>query len=198
MFDLVYPSEPAPLYPRPTADRPGKPSFPQGEMLPLIEPNGLVYGRAPRVWCHSPLGCKALHPVVHLHLIDREGRLYLQKRSMNKHFYPGWWDTAVGGHVSYGELAQEALYREAWEELGLQAFNPIFLGAYPYDTGRDSEFIFIYTAVGHPNLSPDNAEVTEGKWWTFDEIVQAADQNIITPNCVSEFFRIREKLLALL
>ena len=37
MFDLVYPSEPAPLYPRPSIDRPGKQSFPKGEVLPLVE-----------------------------------------------------------------------------------------------------------------------------------------------------------------
>ena len=74
MFDLVYPSIPAPLYPRPSSDRPGKQPVPQGEMLPLIEPNGLVYGQAPRMWCHSEEGSKFLHPVVHLHLVDRFGK----------------------------------------------------------------------------------------------------------------------------
>ena len=198
MFDLVYPLEPAPLYPRPSADRPGKPARPRGEVLPLIEPSGLVYGQAARSWCHGGGGSRALHPVVHLHLIDHEGRVYLQKRSMNKHLLPGYWDTAVGGHVSYGELALEALYREAAEELSLTSFNPVYLGAYPYDTGRDYEQVIIFASVGHPDLNPDNAEVSEGRWWSFEEIEKALSEGILTPNFEWEFYRIREKLKALL
>lgn len=198
MFDLVYPSEPAPLYPRPSIDRPGRMSIPQGEILPLVQPNGLVYGQAARAWCHSLMGRHALHPVVHLHLIDRFGKLYLQKRSAYKRRFPGYWDTAVGGHVSYGEQVLDALYREAGEELGLTAFNPIFLGAYPYETGRDYELVVMFAAIGHPELAPDNAEVTEGRWWSFEEIADAGGKGIITPNFEDEFSRIRERLLALL
>ena len=85
--DLVYPLEPAPVFPRPSVDHPGSAAASPEEMLPLIEPNGLVYGQAARSWCHS--GTKPLHPVVHLHLVDRFGRIYLQKRSMTKDLLPG-------------------------------------------------------------------------------------------------------------
>ena len=196
MMDILYPLEPAPVFPRPSVNRPGKPSVPKGEMLPLVELSGLVYGQATRAWCHS--GSKALHPVVHLHIIDRMGRIYLQKRSRTKDLLPGYWDTAVGGHVTYGEQALEALYREAAEELGLHGFNPIFLDNYVYQTQRDSEFVLIFAMVGHPDLDPDNAEVSEGKWWTMEEIDAAIGKGVLTPNFESEFSRIRASLLALL
>lgn len=196
MFELVYPSEPAPVYPRPTADHPGAVCVQAEEMLPLVEPSGLVYGQAARSYCHS--GAKVLHPVVHLHLIDRYGRLYLQKRSMEKDLLPGYWDTAVGGHVTYGELAEEALYREAAEELGLTAFNPSFLGTSVWETQRDLEFVITFAAVGHPDLHPDNAEVSEGRWWSYSELDAAFGKRILTPNFEYEFSRIREHLLALL
>ena len=195
-MDILYPLEPAPVYPRPSVNRPGKPAVPKGEMLPLVELSGLVYGQATRAWCHS--GSKALHPVVHLHIIDRMGRIYLQKRSRTKDLLPGYWDTAVGGHVTYGEQALEALYREAAEELGLHGFNPVFLDNYVYQTQRDSEFVLIYAMVGHPELDPDNAEVSEGKWWTMDEIDAAIGKGVLTPNFESEFSRIRASLQALL
>lgn len=38
-----------------------------------------------------------LHPVVHLHLFNSRGELYLQKRPEWKDIQPGRWDTAVGG-----------------------------------------------------------------------------------------------------
>ncbi len=195
-MDILYPLEPAPVFPRPSVNRPGKPAVPKGEMLPLVELSGLVYGQATRTWCHS--GSKALHPVVHLHIIDRMGRIYLQKRSRTKDLLPGYWDTAVGGHVTYGEQALEALYREAAEELGLHGFNPVFLDNYVYQTQRDSEFVLIYAMVGHPELDPDNAEVSEGKWWTMDEIDAAIGKGVLTPNFESEFSRIRASLQALL
>lgn len=198
MFDLVYPSEPAPLYPRPSSERPGRQPLPKGEILPLIEPNGLVYGQASRAWCHAGGGSKALHPVVHLHIIDREGRLYLQKRSRLKNRYPLYWDTAVGGHVSYGELALEALYREAGEELGLHGFNPVLLGTYTYASPRDTEFVFMYATVGHPELHPENPEVTEGRWWSFEELEAAFGKNIVTPTFEADYARIKEQLKALL
>ena len=196
MFDLVYPSEPAPLYPRPSIDQPGVQLFPKGEVLPLIEPNGLVYGQASRSWCHG--GSHALHPVVHLQIIDRMGMLYLQKRSVHKHRYPGCWDTAVGGHVSYGEQVEEALYREAAEELGLSAFNPIFLRTYTYHSRRDTEFVIVYAMIGHPDLAPDNAEVSEGRWWSFPEIDAQRGSGLLTPNLEEELRQVGPSLLALL
>ena len=196
MLDLVYPSSPAPLYPRPSVDHPGRQNAPTGEMLPLVEPSGLVYGQASREYCHS--GSHVLHPVVHLHIIDHFGRLYLQKRSMTKDLLPGYWDTAVGGHVSYGESILEALYRETSEELGLTAFNPVALEAYIWQTERDNEYVFVHAMVGHPELHPDAAEVSEGRWWTFEELDRAMGQNVLTPNFENEFGRIRKPLQAML
>lgn len=196
MLALLYPPENAPVYPRPSIDHPGRKSFPRGEMLPLVEPSGIVYGQATREWCHS--GSGVLHPVVHLHIIDRFGRVYLQKRAITKDLLPGYWDTAVGGHITYGEQADEALYREAAEELGLHAFLPIPLDTYVYETDRDREFVFIYAMVGHPELDPDNAEVSEGKWWSRDELDAVWGKCVLTPNFESEFPRISKQLLSLL
>ena len=59
-----------------------------------------------------------LHPVVHLHLFNSRGELYLQKRPEWKDIQPGRWDTAVGGHVDYGETVDEALRRECARSWG--------------------------------------------------------------------------------
>lgn len=196
MLDLLYPSSPAPLYPRPSVDNPGRQVFPSGEMLPLVQPDGIVYGQASREWCHS--GSMALHPVVHLHILDRYGKLYLQKRALSKDLLPGYWDTAVGGHVGYGETVLEALYRETAEELGLVAFNPVSLGVYINETPRERELVFIHATVGHPDLHPNEGEVSDGRWWLFSEIDRAMGEKVLTPNFESEFSRIRGQLLAML
>jgi len=196
MFDLIYPLAPAPLMPLPSADNPGDRPRPTGEMVPVVEENGLVIGQATRQSVHN--GTKLMHPVIHLHIINREGCLYIQKRSMKKDLLPGRWDTAVGGHVDYGETLEEALYREASEELGFRDFNPIFLKSYIWESAREKELVSVFATVGNFILKPDNDEVTEGRYWKMSEIESNLGRGLFTPNFEQEFKSIKDTLLALL
>ena len=195
MLELIYQYDTAPMIPAPTADS----LFAEtvvDECFPVVEPNGLVVGRASRKYCHG--GQKPLHPVVHIHIIDRYSRIYLQKRSMKKDIQPGKWDTAVGGHVAYGEALLEAVHREASEELGFTDFNPIFLETYLFESEIEKEMVNVFAAVGSYDLRPDRDEVDEGRWWPVEEIDANIGKGIFTPNFESEFKMIRSSLLALL
>ena len=50
----------------------------ENEMLPLVDEEGNIIGAATRGECHG--GSKPLHPVVHLHVFNSRGELYLQRR----------------------------------------------------------------------------------------------------------------------
>ena len=195
-MELIYPYEiDAPIVPAPTAETLNeRPS--SVEWFPVVEPSGLVVGRSTRAYCHS--GAKPLHPVIHIHIIDRFSRIYLQKRSMNKDIQPGKWDTAVGGHISYGESVIEAVYREASEELGFSEFNPIFLETYQFESAIEKELVNIFAVVGTYELHPDLEEVDEGRWWELADIDANLGKGVFTPNFESEFQMIRQSLLALL
>lgn len=194
-MELVYPYDLAPVVPVPTADSTVERAV-ANEWFPVVEPNGLVVGRAVRQYCHS--GAKPLHPVIHIHIIDRFSRIYLQKRSMRKDIQPGRWDTAVGGHVSYGEGILEAVYREAFEELGFTEFNPIHLDTYEFESEIERELVNVFAVVGSYELHPDLDEVDEGRWWDLADIDANMDKGVFTPNFESEFRMIRKSLLALL
>src|SRR5574344_1456302 len=196
MFDLIYPVSPAPVMPLPSADNPGDRPRPTGEMVPVVEESGLVIGQATRQSVHD--GSKLMHPVIHLHISNREGCLYIQKRSMKKDLLPGRWDTAVGGHVDYGEHITEALFRESREELKFVEYNPIWLGNYVFQSDVERGFVNIFAAVGNFTPQPDLDEVDEGRYWSMEEIEESLGKSIFTPNFESEFRRIRKSLEALL
>lgn len=195
MMELIYPYDLAPVVPAPTAGSTVEHAS-ASEWFPVVEPSGLVVGRSTRNYCHS--GAKPLHPVIHIHIIDRYSRIYLQKRSLRKDIQPGKWDTAVGGHVSYGEGLMEAVFREASEELGLIEFNPIFMETYQFESEIERELVNIYAAVGSYELHPDLDEVDEGRWWNVEDIDANIGKGVFTPNFESEFMMIRKALLALL
>lgn len=141
------------------------------EMFPLIDEEGNVVGQATRRYCHNGKSM-ALHPVVHLHLLDKEGRLYLQKRSMKKDIAPGRWDTSVGGHVDVGESLEQAVVREAREELGLHidVRNCRFLFQYIWQSSRERELVTAFCIEYEGTPEPDHDEVDEGRYFTLDEL----------------------------
>lgn len=195
MVELIYPFDLAPTVPAPTADNPAAMSE-TGEFFPIVHPSGLVIGRSRREYCHS--GAKPLHPVIHIHIIDRFSRIYLQKRAATKDIQPGKWDTSVGGHVSYGESIIEAVYREAYEELHFTEFNPIYLETYEFESSVEKEMVNVFAVVGSYDLHPDKEEVDEGRWWSVEDIDANIGKGVFTPNFEAEFQMIRKPLLALL
>ena len=159
------------------------------ELLPIVDETGKVIGCATRGECHG--GAKPLHPVVHLHLFNSAGELYLQHRPQWKEIQPGKWDTAVGGHIDYGEEVSDALHRELREELGVEECEPRLLNSYVFESEREKELVYVYSAVYDGAVAPSD-ELDGGRFWTLDEIKSAMGQGVLTPNFEMEFLKVME------
>lgn len=161
------------------------------EMFPEVDENGNIIGAISRGEAHS--GTKRLHPVVHLHVFDSAARLYLQQRADWKEIQPGKWDTAVGGHVDLGESTEQALLREAGEELGLQPghYTPQFITSYVYESTVERELVYIYrtTIDDESLLHPSATETQGGRFWADAEIRASIGRNTLTPMFEQEYKR---------
>lgn len=157
------------------------------EIFPLVDEEGKVTGRATRSECHN--GSMLLHPVVHLHVFNSRGEIYLQRRPDWKDIQPGKWDTAVGGHIDYGETPEEALRREVREELGITHFKPVFIGRYVFESPRERELVYVHSTTYDGEIHPSAEELDGGRFWTVQEIADAMGKDILTPNFESEYMK---------
>jgi isopentenyldiphosphate isomerase len=162
-----------------------KSKYSQEEWFDLVTAEGKIVGKAPRSAVHG--NPELMHPVIHVHIINTDNELYLQKRSVKKDVQPNRWDTAIGGHVHGGESIEHALSREAEEELGISLadFRPLF--RYAMRNEYESELIHGFLLLDDGPFFPNPTEISDARFWTIGEIEENLGQNVFTPNFEKEF-----------
>ena len=105
--------------------------------------------------------------------VVRDGMVVLVHRSPSKRFYPDVWDL-FGGHVEAGEFPEQALRREAREELGIEVLAARYLGQI-YDPVEPApvDVYAVSSWEGKPvNAAPE--EHTEVRWFGAGELPESA------------------------
>jgi isopentenyldiphosphate isomerase len=144
------------------------------ELLQIVDRQGNPVGSAPRSECHG--NPELIQAVVHLHLFDKSGRLYLQKRAADKDRFPYRWDSSVGGHVVPGESPGQAIRREAGEELGIDLDGASGIDSlerlepYIYTDEIETEYVVPYRCVYSGSPRPNPEEVEEGAFFEIEQI----------------------------
>jgi isopentenyldiphosphate isomerase len=155
------------------------------EIFPIVNDEGKVIGKETRAVCHG--GSMLLHPVVHVHIFNSKGDIYIQKRNLTKDIQPGKWDTAVGGHVDFGETVEVAVKRECFEELGLKDVQPVFAYTYQWHSTIESELVYVHTLIYDGEITPNADELMDGRFWTIAEVKNSLGKSIFTPNFEHDF-----------
>lgn len=121
-------------------------------------------------------------------VFNADKKIYLQKRNMDKRFFPGRWDVSARTHLHVGEAAGDAATRALREELRLEVDAPQFVRALPAcaETGFEHVTIFAVSRNTQP-ITPNSDEVCEGYYFSREELTCLIKEfrELLTPNLVT-------------
>ena len=138
------------------------------ELFDVVDEKDRVTGQLTRREVHRR-GLR--HRAVHLLVINRAGRVFLQRRSMQKDLFPGMWDSSAAGHVGAGEDYDGTARRELEEELGCRPELPpqrLFKIEAREETGL--EFVWVYRVEAEGPFILQADEIESGDWFSVEEI----------------------------
>ena len=154
------------------------------EEIDVLNELGEFTGKvATRDECHQ----KGLwHRAVYAFIIDKKGKVLLQKRSANKKMWPNMWDVTVGGHVDSNEFGRQALIREVKEELGIDIKDEdikYLIGSTSINKKENiidkhyNECYLITKEIDIEKIDLQKEEVSEVKYFTKKEILERINNN---------------------
>lgn len=102
------------------------------------------------------------HLVVILIPFDSQRRILLQQRTDDAPYMPGMWGF-FGGGIEKGETPEEAVKREALEELNFSMANPIPLLSQSFEINGEPAFMYVF--INEFLGEKTGLELHEGKDW---------------------------------
>ena len=128
------------------------------------------------------LGSGEYHMVVHLGIVNSEGKLLIQRRCLQKATFPGTWDISVGGSAIRGETSRQAMHRELLEELGVDIdFSDIRPKlTVNFERGFD-DYYLICKDIDLSELRLQEEEVMDAHWADIGEIFDLIDRGEFLP-----------------
>lgn len=150
------------------------------EYFDVVDEDNNVIGMASREECHK----KGLwHRAVHVIVVNSEGKLLLQKRTLNTDLYRGYWIDAAAGHVDAGESYEEAAERELKEELSVNIKLKKLFDFKKY-TGNDNEIIRVFGTRYDGPFKANKEEIDFVEFFSLDKINEMMKKEKFTPATV--------------
>jgi isopentenyldiphosphate isomerase len=141
------------------------------ELLDIVNDKDIVIGQETRSIAHQ-LGLQ--HRGVHVFLFTHDGKMLVQKRSMDRAQSPSMLDCSVSEHIKAGESYYDAAVRGMKEEMGLEEIeiNPLVKFRMNYGI-NDNEISTLYKGVVDPNkVKFDPIEIEEVFPFSLDELIE--------------------------
>ena len=151
----------------------------QDEIVVIVDKKNNIIGAVTR----SEMRSKGLiHRAAYILVFNSVGSIFVQKRTMSKDVYPGYYDIAAGGVVLYGETYDESAIRELEEELGIRDVPLTRLFDFYHKDEINRIWGRAYTCVYDGKIVLQKEEVESGSFHEVDEVIRMSEHELYTPD----------------
>ncbi|PLX23367.1 MAG: NAD(+) diphosphatase [Marinilabiliales bacterium] len=101
--------------------------------------------------------------------------------------WPGDWYSCIAGYVDVGESIEEALQREAKEEVGLDIKNIRYYKSQPWPLSGSMMIGFVAEADDRQRIVVEEKEIAEAKWFHRSELPKYSSKISIAGEMIEKF-----------
>ena len=152
---------------------------PRDEIVLIVDTNNKETGSAPR---HKMRTRGLPHRACYILVFNSRGELFVQKRTMSKDIYPGYYDVAAGGVVLAGESYDESARRELQEELGIPDAALTSHFTFFHDEGKNKVWGRIYSCTHDGELTLQAEEIESGFFADPKDVLALSEKEPFTPD----------------
>ena len=156
------------------------------EIVTVVDDRNRVVANLPR---HRVRSENLIHRATYIFVLDRRGRVLVQRRTAIKDMYPSYLDLAAGGIVAAGETYEACAEREAAEELGILDTRLDTKFDFYYEDERNRCFGRVFACVHEGPFTLQAEEVESVAFHDVDEIAAGAIAPV-TPDSLLAFHRL--------
>lgn len=150
----------------------------QEEYVDLVDHNDCVVQTCARSYVYQNNLCSQMRSVW-LFIKNKEGQFWIPRRSMKVARLPGHLDGSVVGHVQAGETYEQAMIREAQEEIGIELQEGTFKYLGKLTPHEHQAFCFSAVYEMEIDNAPKNwnrEEIGDWYWMTAQQIIDRCDE----------------------
>jgi len=122
------------------------------------------------------------HRATYVLVFNSRQELFVQKRTMSKDVFPGYYDPAAGGVVLAGESYLEGAMRELEEEMGICSVRLETLFEFYFENKRSRVWGAAFSCVYDGDIKLQEEEVECGAFMPVPDILREIDQKSYTPD----------------
>jgi len=154
-------------------------SLPAEELVEIVDRDNTPIGAVTRRIMRQQ---NLIHRASYILVFNRQGQLFIQKRTATKDMYPGYWDLAAGGVVQTGETYLESAARELREELGVAGVKLKHLFDQYFEDEHNKVWGRIFSCVNNGPFTLQAEEIDYGRFIPLSEIEALHKSEPITPD----------------
>ena len=151
----------------------------KNEQVQIVDENNLEIAAVSRSLMREQ---NLIHRASYILVFNNAGLLCVQKRTMNKDVYPGFYDVAAGGVVLAGESYEDAAERELEEELGLSEITLTPCFDHFYDDAANRVWGRIFRCQHEGPFTLQEEEIESAGFMDVMQVLDSAEQGLFTPD----------------